>query len=164
MCYDLQKLLKVLGYLNAADKTPEMDERIQMHADKLYHQWVERDEAAAKAKAEGKPVPKIELEVPQQMLDDAVAASPPAGEVELSEGAKRRLQDRLEQLEDRERETEKAAVEAEMRSKKEMIEMVQGVWKEAEVQREVRRQKGEETVWDRMTSAFRASGSDGKKD
>lgn len=137
-----------------------MDERIQLHADKLYHQWVAQDEAAAQAKKEGKPVPKFEREVPQQMIDDAVAGANP---VEMSESAKKRLQDRLEQMDERERATEKAAVEAEMRSKKEMIEMVQGVWKDSEAQREARRQKGEETLWDRVSTAFKTSGSNGNK-
>lgn len=129
-----------------------------MHADKLYHQWLANEEAAAQAKKEGKPVPKAEPIIPQQMVDDANAA-----EVEMSESAKKRLQDRLDKVDEREREAERAAVEAEMRSKKEMIEMVQGVWKETEAQREARRQKGEETMWDRVASAFRISGSDEKK-
>lgn len=81
----------------------------------------------------------------------------------MSEDAKKRLQERLDKVDEREREAEKAAVEAEMRSKKEMVDMVQGVWKENETQREIRRQKGEDTLWDRVASAFKVSGSDGKK-
>lgn len=128
-----------------------------MHADKLYHQWLEQDRAITEARKEGKPVPKFEPVVPQQMVDDANAGA------EMSEDAKKRLQDRLDKVDEREREAEKAAIEAEMRSKKEMIEVVQGVWKETAAQREQRRQKGEQTMWDKMAGALRVSGPDGKK-
>lgn len=131
-----------------------------MHADKLYHQWVEQDAAAAKAKEEGKPVPKFEPAIPKEMAQDIATAT--KEEIELSESAKERLQGRLDKVDEREREMEKAAVEAEMRSKKEMIGRVQGVWKETEVQRDERLKKGEATMWDRVATAFRVSGSDKK--
>lgn len=155
-----QRLLKVLGYLNAANKTPETDERIQLHADKLYHQWLEQDKAITEAQKEGKPAPKFKPIIPQQIVADATGTSDNA---EMSDDAKKRLQEHLDTVDEREREAEKAALEAEMRAKKEMVEMVQGVWEENKTQREIRRKKGEDDLWDKMASAFRTPGSDGKK-
>lgn len=44
----LQKLLRTLGYMSDFARAPDVDERIQMHADKMYR---EEEEAAAAAAA-----------------------------------------------------------------------------------------------------------------
>lgn len=55
-----QRFLKALGYLSNFendDAGRERDERIQMHADRLYHRMLDQEAAIAKAKEEGRPVP-----------------------------------------------------------------------------------------------------------
>lgn len=156
-----QRLLKSLGYLNAVGRSPVTDERIQLHADKLYHQMQEQDAAVETAKKEGMPIPKFEPVIPKQVVADA--AMEDAASL-MSEDAKKRVKDKLDKMSEREREAEKAAIDAEMRAKAEMVSEIKKLWKEQEAEREARRQKGEETIWDKATGAFgRPSGSSGDK-
>lgn len=141
-----QRLLKALGYLNALDRSPEMDERIQMHADKLYHQMLEQDAAIEKAKAEGLPEPKFESLIPKNTAEEQVA--------NLSEEAQKRYQAALEKVGERERTAEEAAIQADMRSKAEMVGKVKELWKEQEAEREARKARGEETLKDRVSALF----------
>ncbi|KAL8827768.1 MAG: hypothetical protein Q9170_006880 [Blastenia crenularia] len=60
-CYTMQaRFLKALGYLAAYDRPAEADEKIQMHADTLYHRMLDQEAAVAKAKASDAPVPSFE--------------------------------------------------------------------------------------------------------
>ncbi|KAI4097514.1 MAG: hypothetical protein LQ344_000247 [Seirophora lacunosa] len=62
-CYTMQaRFLKALGYLAAddEDRPAEVEERIQMHADKLYHQMLAQEAAASEAAAQGLPAPTFE--------------------------------------------------------------------------------------------------------
>lgn len=68
-CYTMQsRFLKALGYLGM-ERTAEEEERIQMHADKLYHEMLAREEAVKAAKEEGKPEPLF-----KPLLNNASAA------------------------------------------------------------------------------------------
>ncbi|KAL8730006.1 MAG: hypothetical protein Q9166_004329 [cf. Caloplaca sp. 2 TL-2023] len=59
-CYTMQaRFLKALGYLSAHDRPPEIDERIQMHADKLYHRMLDQERAVEEAKKAGLPIPEF---------------------------------------------------------------------------------------------------------
>lgn len=153
-----QRLLKALGYLNAIDRSPETDERIQLHADKLYHQMMEQEKAIAEAQKEGKPAPKFEPVIPKQVTDTATEAAL------MSESAKKRVAEKLEGMSEQERAAEQAAVDAEMKAKAEMVGKIQGLWKEQEAERKARIEKGEASMWDRMASAFgSAKGSSNDK-
>lgn len=155
-----QSLLKALGYLNAIGRSPEIDERIQLHADKLYHQMLEQEDAVANAQKEGKPIPTFEPVLPKQVAGAATADA----DVEMSESAKKRVQSKLDKLAEHERDAEEAALQAEMRSKAAMIGKIKELWKEQEAEREARRQKGAETMWDKATGVFKpSSGSSGEK-
>ncbi|KAF3909690.1 hypothetical protein AA313_de0208428 [Arthrobotrys entomopaga] len=56
-CLTQQKeFLRTLGYLGNETRDPKIDERIQMHADKLYRLQLEQDEATKKAVKEGKDI------------------------------------------------------------------------------------------------------------
>lgn len=58
-CYEMQsRFMKALGYLSQPRGADE-EERIQMHADKLYSQMLEREAAAEVAKTEGTEAPKM---------------------------------------------------------------------------------------------------------
>ncbi|POS77551.1 hypothetical protein DHEL01_v204051 [Diaporthe helianthi] len=154
-CYNMQsRLLKALGYINALDRSPEMDERIQMHADKLYHQMLEQEAAIEKAKAEGLPEPKFEPFVPK-VSDDRVA--------NMSEEAKKRYQDALAKVDEKEREAEAAAIQAELRSKEAMVGKVKELWKEQELERQARKARGEETLKDKVAAVFGTRDSTSEK-
>lgn len=150
-----QRLLKALGYLNALDRSPETDERIQLHADKLYHQMLEQEEAIEKAKEEGLPEPKFEPVIPRKAVDDQMA--------NLSEDAKRRYKDALEKVDERQRDAEDAAIQAELKSKAEMVGKVKELWKEQEVERQARKARGEETLKDRVSALFATPNSSPEK-
>ena len=49
--------MKALGYLSDPLRDPVVDEKIQMHADKLYQQQLAQDEAAKKGRKDYKPLP-----------------------------------------------------------------------------------------------------------
>ncbi|KAI5851320.1 hypothetical protein DFP73DRAFT_610325 [Morchella snyderi] len=55
-CYVSQaNFLRAMGYMSDYSRDPAVDERIQMHADKLYQEQARQDEAAAAAKKEPGP-------------------------------------------------------------------------------------------------------------
>jgi hypothetical protein len=58
-CFEMQsRFLKALGYL-AIQRSPEDDERIQMHADKLYYEMLDRERKIQEAKAQGLEEPNL---------------------------------------------------------------------------------------------------------
>ncbi|CAN8101130.1 unnamed protein product [Discula destructiva] len=158
-CYNMQtRLLKALGYLNAVDSTPETDERIQLHADKLYHQMMQQQEAIEQAKKEGQPAPTFEPIIPKQATADATAA-----QALISESAKKRVDEKLEGMSEHERAAEQAAVDAEIRAKAEMVGQIQNLWKEQEAERKARIEKGEASMWDRLATSWKSAGSSNNK-
>ncbi|PGH34623.1 hypothetical protein GX50_02513 [[Emmonsia] crescens] len=57
-CYTMQiKFLQALGYASAFEFDPDKEERIQMHADKLYHQMLDYERRVEEAKAAGQEPP-----------------------------------------------------------------------------------------------------------
>ncbi|KAF3764465.1 hypothetical protein M406DRAFT_322615 [Cryphonectria parasitica EP155] len=157
-CYNMQsRLLKALGYLNSVDGSQDTDERIQLHADKLYHQMLTQEAAIEEAQKEGKPIPQFEPVIPKQIADAAAEDNA----AKLSESAKKRVQDQLEKVSELERDAEQAAIDAETRAKAEMVDRIKNLWKEQEAERKARIEKGEETLWDKAATIFASSG--GKK-
>ncbi|KAL8773227.1 MAG: hypothetical protein Q9209_001904 [Squamulea sp. 1 TL-2023] len=68
-CYTMQaRFLKALGYLSAHDRPPEIDERIQMHADKLYHRMLDQERAVEEAKKSNLPIPEFPPLVTEPVL------------------------------------------------------------------------------------------------
>ena len=50
-CTQLQtKFLQALGYMSSQDQSPAVDERIQMHADRLYQQMLQHEMAIKEAR------------------------------------------------------------------------------------------------------------------
>lgn len=59
-CFQLQsKFLQALGYQANLQTDPEIDERIQMHADTLYHRMMDYEAAVDEAKSKGLPIPPL---------------------------------------------------------------------------------------------------------
>lgn len=59
-CFTLQsKFMVALGYLTSAASSAEEEERIQMHADKLYHRMMDYEAEADEARANKRPIPPL---------------------------------------------------------------------------------------------------------
>ncbi|KAI1633180.1 hypothetical protein F4809DRAFT_624425 [Biscogniauxia mediterranea] len=167
-CYMMQtRLLKALGYLSTYDRTPEAEEEIQMHADSLYQRLVAQEAEVDAAKREGRPIPTFPPLIPKK--HDAIAAAAAAGasraaiktieENELTPEQQEKLKARLEKVAEEERSTEEAAYRAELHAKAELASRVQGLWKQQEQERQERREKGKETLWDQVAGVFGGSSS-----
>ncbi|KAI5290975.1 hypothetical protein KEM52_000293 [Ascosphaera acerosa] len=73
-CYTMQaKFLQALGYASSVRSDAETEERIQMHADKLYHKMLAYEQAVEEAKAAGRGPP------PPESLFHPGAAAPSPG-------------------------------------------------------------------------------------
>jgi hypothetical protein len=58
-CFEMQsRFLRALGYI-AMNRSAEEEERIQMHADKLYHQMLDRERTVKEAKEKGTEAPVL---------------------------------------------------------------------------------------------------------
>lgn len=145
-----QRLLKSLGYLSTADRSPELEEEIQMHADSMYHKFLQQEAEIDAAKAEGRPVPKFEPVVPKKPL---VALAAP--ETELSLEQQQLLKTRLEKVDEIDRPAEEQAFRAELRAKAELSARLRGIWDQQTEERKARQAAGQATTWDRVMGAVR---------
>lgn len=98
-CFQLQaKFMQALGYQGSAYSTVEEDERVQMHADRLYHRMMDYETAVDEAKATGKPVP------PLTSVFDASKPSPTIEEMRLPANLEGTIPTELRKLPPHERE------------------------------------------------------------
>ncbi|KAI1355361.1 hypothetical protein F5Y01DRAFT_270177 [Xylaria sp. FL0043] len=157
-CYMTQtRLLKALGYLSTLDQSPQMEEDIQMHADALYHRMLKQEAEIEAAKKGGRPIPKFAPLVPKPMVNATIA------EPELTPEQQEILNARLEKVAEEDRVAEAEAIKGEMRAKAEVASKVQGLWQQQELERQMRKQKGEETMWDKVAGVFGGSNNQEKK-
>ncbi|KAI0454885.1 hypothetical protein F5B21DRAFT_473810 [Xylaria acuta] len=157
-CYVTQtRLLKALGYLSTLDRNPQVEEDIQMHADALYHRMQTQEAEIEAAKKEGRPIPKFTPLVPKPMV---VATAP---EPELTPEQQETLKAKLEKVAEEDRAAEEEAYKGEIRAKAEVASRVQGLWKQQDLERQMRKQKGEETMWDKVAGAFGGSGNNNQE-
>ncbi|KAK5130368.1 hypothetical protein LTR08_002160 [Meristemomyces frigidus] len=166
-CYTMQaRFLKALGFMSRmdVDGTGGEEERVQMHADKLYHEMLDREQAAAAKAAGGASVveealpPLISVESTTAALgtDSAWArarqkAVESGGEGVLSVLSPQRqeaIRQQMEGMNARERELELQLVAAETRSQVEYAEQIRERMDEERVGRLERRGRGKETVGD----------------
>ncbi|KAI1328880.1 hypothetical protein F5Y16DRAFT_367532 [Xylariaceae sp. FL0255] len=154
-CYMTQtRLLKALGYLSTLHRSPEVEEEIQMHADTLYHRMLTQEAEIDLARKEGRPIPKFAPVVAKPLVS--------APEKELTPEQEETLKTRLEKVPEEEKAAEAEAYKAEVRAKAEVASRVQGLWKQQEEERKMRKERGEETLWDKVAGAFGSTDS-GKK-
>lgn len=98
-CYQLQaKFMQALGYLASSGTTDEEEERIQMHADKLYHRMMDYEEALEDARRNNQPIP------PLSSVFDPNRPAPTVEQFGLPEHIARKLKTPLEELPPQERE------------------------------------------------------------
>jgi hypothetical protein len=77
-CYKMQaKFMKALGFMNAVGDV-EKEERIQMHADKLYRQMLIQEKTMEEAKERGEPEPAFENPLSPEKLGNALMVPPSA--------------------------------------------------------------------------------------
>jgi hypothetical protein len=75
-----QKFLQALGYSSSFEFDPEKEERIQMHADKLYHRMLDYETRVEEARAAGlEPPPPRSLFNPEAKTISQSPASSPGG-------------------------------------------------------------------------------------
>ncbi|KAF2856850.1 hypothetical protein T440DRAFT_463076 [Plenodomus tracheiphilus IPT5] len=168
-CYDIQsKFLKALGYMTMDERTPEEDERIQMHADKLYQQMLAQEKEMEEAKKEGRPAPKFESVLSKTNVAQALggitktAAVPTAGEqrVELEDEVwsnvkptvRREFEKKLAELPAEQREVERLAVLGEFRASQGVAKQVEETFIEERIARMKRKQAGQATIGDTIKS------------
>ncbi|KAF2752097.1 hypothetical protein M011DRAFT_482853 [Sporormia fimetaria CBS 119925] len=163
-CYETQaKFMKALGYLsmNAAD--PERDERIQMHADKLWQQLKQQEEAIEKAKEEGTEMPQFESVLSSRNVAETrpgkpvpslatIDAQKPGQDDDLWSGIKpeRRAEyeKKLSELPAEERDLERQALLGELRAQTGMAKQVEEAFVEERINRMKRRELGQATIGD----------------
>jgi hypothetical protein len=162
-CYTMQsRFLKALGYLSVSIRTPEEEEKIQMHADKLYHEMLAREALAEQAAKEGQEAPKL----PPLISSDATTAA--LGEDSVWARAKRKaaelgieeelsvmapekrdaLRKRIEGMSEADKELEMQLAAAEIRSKFDWAEKYHERLEEEKKSRAERRERGRETPGD----------------
>ena len=98
-CFQLQaKFLQALGYLTSVNTTDEEEERIQMHADKLYHRMMDYEASVAEAKLNDDPIP------PLSSVFDPTRPAPSIEQLGLPQTLQKKLNQPLHELPPHERE------------------------------------------------------------
>ncbi|KAI9702365.1 MAG: hypothetical protein M1836_000844 [Candelina mexicana] len=165
-CYMMQaKFLKALGYLSTFDRPAELDEKIQMHADTLYHRMLDQERAIEAAKAAGEPIPSFPPIVPSSTDNAPTTTSPtssttivtskaPMTADQLSPETQALLKKQLEGLSPKEREVEEKAIVAEIAVAGRLGEQIGEIYQETDKAKKERREKGKQTVGDQISSWF----------
>ena len=172
-CYDMQsKFLKALGYMTMDARSPEEDERIQMHADKLYQQMMEQEAEMEKAKAEGRPMPKFESVLSKRNVVQAMSATSSAATVPVAEIGKpnnsddaeiwnqikpevrKEYEKKLDTMSPEEREIERMAVVGELRAQTGVAKKLEQTFVEERVARMKRKEAGQATFGDTIKTLW----------
>ncbi|OAL05832.1 hypothetical protein IQ06DRAFT_72408 [Phaeosphaeriaceae sp. SRC1lsM3a] len=158
-CYDMQsKFLKALGYLTMEDRAPEEDERIQMHADKLYQQMMQQEAEIEKAEKEGRERPKFQSLLSKENISRAMAgqasavAQPIPDENDIWSKIKPEVrteyEKKISELSPEQQEVERLAVLGELRAREGITTKVEATFVEERLERMKRRQAGQSTIGD----------------
>jgi len=159
-CYMMQaKFLKALGYLSTFDRPSEVDERIQMHADTLYHRMLDQEAAIETAKAEGRSIP----EFPPLLSKTSISKTSPTQLTQptptdtedmasLSPAVQTQLKKRLEGLNDEQRQIEERAIAAEIQAGEQLAGHLGKIYQKQEEERQRRKDQGRETIGDKVAS------------
>jgi hypothetical protein len=119
-----------------------VEEQIQMHADRLYHQMLAQEEELKRAKEEGRAEPpKAESVLPK---------APGTAPTDVSESMKKHWKERLEGVAEEDRKAEEMAMHAEFKAQQEVALKM----RELEEERKTRRKEGNATLGDRIAGIF----------
>ncbi|KAJ8129682.1 hypothetical protein O1611_g3949 [Lasiodiplodia mahajangana] len=128
-----------------------------MHADTLYHRMLKQEAEIAAAKKEGRPIPTF-----APLITRPIAGTT-STEQELTPEQQETLKAKLEKVAEEDRAAEEEAFKGEIRAKAEVASKVQGLWRQQELDRQMRKEKGEETMWDKVAGVFSSGNSQEKK-
>lgn len=163
-CYEMQsRFMKALGYLSQPRSADE-EEKIQMHADKLYGQMLEREAAAEVAKQEGLELPKAAPLIQEEATTKALGADSAWSRVRkqaseqnvstaLSSYAPEKqevIRNRIKDMSPQEKELELQLIAAESRAQLEYADQIKGAMEKDKVERAERRARGKETAGDQL--------------
>ncbi|KAI5370742.1 hypothetical protein Slin15195_G016150 [Septoria linicola] len=163
-CYTMQaRFLSALGYLSST-RSEEEEERIQMHADKLYHEMLEREQLQKAAEESGQTLPELPpLIAPERITatlgeDSAFARARkmaiergmPSNLSSYTPEKQEEIKKRIEGLSPAEKEVELQLIAAESRSQFEYAEKIARHLEEEKQHREERRERGKETIGDTL--------------
>jgi hypothetical protein len=140
----IQKFLQALGYASSFNWDEEREERIQMHADKLYHQMLDYEKRAEEARKAGQePPPLTSLFNPQAEAQQTPANAPGALEIPGGETIPTGLKPSkpLAQLTPHERELEIRAHNAQLEQQKLYVQEASPFMQTHEDARQKRREK-----------------------
>ncbi|KAJ8106838.1 hypothetical protein OPT61_g9279 [Boeremia exigua] len=169
-CYDMQtKFLKALGYLTLDARSPEDDEKIQMHADKLYQQMLQQEAEMEKAEKEGREPPKFEsvlskANVARAMAGKQATITPLAAkgttQVESEEDvwslikpeARKQYEDTIAKLPPKDQEIERMAILGELKAQQGMSQQIEQTFVEERINRMKRKETGQATIGDTIKS------------
>ncbi|KAL3418539.1 autophagy protein [Phlyctema vagabunda] len=153
-CYTLQgKFLRALGFLSSFDRPPEVDEKIQMHADTLYHRMLDQEKDIEKAKAEGRPIPSFPplLSSAKQIKEQTALTD----SSKLPAKTQADLKERTKDMSVIEKELEEASITAEINSGRQVAGGLSAIYRKQDAERAKRKEEGKETLGDRFTSIIR---------
>jgi hypothetical protein len=144
-------------------RSPEEDERIQMHADKLYQQMLQQEAEIEKAEKEGRERPKFESLLSNQRISRTMADSaastttsnPSAadgGDVWSNIKPEKRIdyEKKIATLSPEQQEVERMAVEGELRAQTGISKKVEETFVEERLNRLKRRESGQATIGDQI--------------
>jgi hypothetical protein len=145
-CYDIQsKFLKALGYLTMDERSGEEDERIQMHADKMYQQLMQQEaeiERADISAAMAGKSPSQTLPLTPELEEDIWSKIKPE--------ARKEYEKKLAELPPEQQEVEKLAVLGELRAQTGISKTVEETFVEERINRMKRREAGQATIGDQI--------------
>lgn len=150
--------MKALGYLSTLDRTDDVDERIQMHADTLYHRMLDQEAAVEAAKAEGRPIPTFKpiLTKPPSKINSEEEEVPFEGNklqpADLNPRVQKAMKKRLQDLNEVERELEERAIKAEIQAGEQVAGHLEELYAKQAEERRKRKEAGRETMGDRMAA------------
>jgi hypothetical protein len=163
-CYEMQsRFMKALGYLSQPRSADE-EERIQMHADKLYGQMLEREAAAELAKTQGTEAPKLAPLIQEEATTKALGADSAWSRVRkqaaeqnvstalssYSPEKQEVIRNRIKDMNPQEKELELQLIAAESRAQLEYADQIKGAMEQDKIERAERRARGKETAGDQL--------------
>jgi hypothetical protein len=163
-CYEMQsRFMKALGYLSQP-RSEDGEERIQMHADKLYSQMLDREAAAELAKTQGTEVPKMAPLIQEEATAKALGADSAwsrvrkqASEQNISTALstyspekQEVIRNRIKDMNPQEKELELQLIAAETRAQAEYADQIKGAMEKDKIERAERRARGKETAGDQL--------------
>ncbi|KAG5984108.1 hypothetical protein E4U55_005982 [Claviceps digitariae] len=153
-CYTMQsRFLRALGFGSVDGRSLQVEEDIQMHADRLYERMIHHEAAVEKAKKEGTPIPVFDPALPKTS----------APKVTPTDELQKQWRIKLDKLPEEERALEEAALRADLQAKTEVATNVKQIWATQKEERDARKADGQSTFLDGLVGLFGRGGDEGKK-